>query len=117
VSAPDAMRGDVWLADLDEGRGREQAGVRPVLVVSATEIGTGPSDLAVIVPLTTTYRPGLPLHVPVTPPDGGTRRASYAMTEQIRAVSRHRLLEPWGAVDAETLRQVDRRLLVVLDLI
>jgi mRNA-degrading endonuclease toxin of MazEF toxin-antitoxin module len=39
------------------------------------------------------------------------------MTEQIRAVSRHRLLEPWGAVDAETLRQVDRRLLVVLDLV
>jgi mRNA-degrading endonuclease toxin of MazEF toxin-antitoxin module len=39
------------------------------------------------------------------------------MTEQIRAISRHRLLEPWGAVDAETLRQVDRRLLVVLDLV
>jgi mRNA interferase MazF len=117
VSTPDAVRGDIWLADLDEGRGREQQGVRPVLIVSATELGAGPSGLAVIVPLTTTHRPGLPLHVPITPPDGGTRRESYAMTEQIRAVSRHRLLEPWGAVDADTMRQVERRLLVLLDLV
>ncbi|MFM9123769.1 MAG: type II toxin-antitoxin system PemK/MazF family toxin, partial [Actinomycetota bacterium] len=33
MSAPRAARGEVWLADLDAGHGREQEGVRPVLVV------------------------------------------------------------------------------------
>ena len=60
MSAPRAARGEVWLADLDAGHGREQAGVRPVLVVSATELGSGPSGLAIVVPLTTTHRPTQP---------------------------------------------------------
>ncbi|MGI9116901.1 MAG: type II toxin-antitoxin system PemK/MazF family toxin [Gaiellales bacterium] len=117
MSTAEAARGEVWLADLAEGRGREQSGVRPVLVVSATEIGTGPGDLAVIVPLTTTHRPGQALHVSIEPPDGGTRRASYAMVEQIRAVSRARLLRRWGAIGDGTMAQVDFRLSALLDLI
>ena len=116
MNGPAAARGDVWLADLDEGRGHEQAGVRPVLVVSASEIGTGPGDLAVVVPLTTTFRAAQPLHVAIEPPDGGTRQASYAMTEQIRAVSRERLLRHWGAIDDDTMERVDHRLRVLLDL-
>ena len=117
MSAPDAARGEVWLADLDEGRGREQAGVRPVLVVSATELGTGPSGLAVVVPLTTTHRPGQPLHVELLPPDGGTRRVSYAMTEQLRAVSRTRLVRRWGAVADPAMARVEHRLRALLDLV
>lgn len=117
MTAPEAMRGDVWLADLGEGRGHEQSGVRPVLVVSASEIGTGPGGLAVIVPLTTTHRPAQPLHVGVMPPEGGTRRPSYVMSEQVRAVSRNRLLRHWGAIDDRTMDAVDHRLRVVLDLV
>jgi len=116
MNGPVAARGDVWLADLDEGRGREQAGMRPVVIVSATEIGAGPGDLAVIVPLTTTHRAGQPLHVELAPPDGGTRRHSYAMTEQIRSVSRGRLLRRWGAVEERTMAAIDHRLRVLLDL-
>ncbi|MFM7245942.1 MAG: type II toxin-antitoxin system PemK/MazF family toxin [Actinomycetota bacterium] len=117
MSAPRAARGEVWLVDLDAGHGREQAGVRPVLVVSATELGSGPSGLAIVVPLTTTHRPTQPLHVAVRPPDGGTRRVSYAMTEQIRAVSRTRLMRRWGAVSGPTMARVEHRLRVVLDLV
>lgn len=117
MSATRAIRGEVWLAELDEGHEREQAGVRPVLVVSASELGTGPSGLAVVVPLTTTHRPTQPLHVEVRPPDGGTRRVSYVMTEQIRAVSRARLMRRWGAVSAPTMAAVEYRLRVLLDLV
>ncbi len=117
MSIPDAVRGDVWLADLDEGRGREQSGIRPVLVVSATEVGTGRGELAVVLPLTTTHRPEQPLHVEVVTPEGGTRHTSYVMTEQIRSISRGRLLEHWGSVSHATMGRVEYRLRTLLDLL
>jgi len=41
-------RGEVWLADLDPTRGHEQAGRRPVLVVSDDIFNRGPADLVII---------------------------------------------------------------------
>ena len=45
-------RGEVWLADLDPTRDREQAGRRPVLIVSEDLFNHGPADLVIICPLT-----------------------------------------------------------------
>jgi len=40
----------MWLADLDPTRGHEQAGRRPVLVVSDDIFNRGPADLVIILP-------------------------------------------------------------------
>ena len=60
VSAP--ARGEVWLADLNPVRGHEQAGRRPVLVVSEDLFNRGPAGLAIVLPMTSTLR-GIPSHV------------------------------------------------------
>ena len=104
----EARQGEVWFVELDPTRGREQAGRRLALVVSVDQLGTGPSELAIVVPLTTTVRPN-PLYVAVEPPEGGVREASYAMPEMVRAVSRQRLAERWGMVRDATLEQVLQR--------
>jgi mRNA interferase MazF len=103
-----ARQGEVWFIDLDPTRGREQVGRRPALVVSVDQLGTGPSELAIVVPLTRTERPN-PLYVAIEPPEGGVRDASYAMPEMVRAVSRERLVERWGVVRDATLEQVLKR--------
>lgn len=99
--------GTVWLADLNPTRGREQRGLRPVLVVSPGRFNRGP--LVIAVPFTRTER-RTPLHVPVEPPEGGLRATSYAMCDQVRALSRERLLESWGEVTTPTMRAVVGRL-------
>jgi mRNA interferase MazF len=104
----EARQGEVWFIDLDPTRGREQAGRRPALIVSVDQLGTGPSELAIVVPLTRTERPN-PLYVAIEPPEGGVRDASYATPEMVRAVSRERLVERWGVVRAATLEQVLQR--------
>ena len=53
MSSP--ARGEVWLADLNPVRGHEQAGRRPVLVVSEDLFNQGPAGLAVVLPLTSTF--------------------------------------------------------------
>lgn len=99
---PAARQGEVWFADLEPIRGREQAGRRPVLVISVDQLGTGPSELAIVVPLTRTERPS-PLYVPVEPPEGGLRERSHAMPEMVRSLWRGRLVERWGSASADTL--------------
>jgi mRNA interferase MazF len=108
-SFPDC--GTVWWADLSPTRGREQRGLRPVLVVSPGRFNRG--ALVIGVPFTRTDR-RTPLHVPVEPPEGGLRETSYAMCEQVRALARERLLEPWGLVSTLTMRAVAGRLHLLL---
>jgi mRNA interferase MazF len=109
-------RGEVWLADLEPTRGHEQAGERPVLIISADPINQGPADLVVAVPFTTRRR-AIPTHVEVRPPDGGLRDVSFAMCEQVRSLSAERLgPRPFGVVPTSVLRSVEDRLRLLMDL-
>ena len=64
------FRGEVWFADLDPMRGREQAKKRPCIVISANDFNQGYAGLCIVVPLTTKNRRN-PLHVPLLPPEEG----------------------------------------------
>jgi hypothetical protein len=67
MSAARIARGDVWLADLNPIRGREQSGTRPIVIVSAPFLQR--AGLVVVVPFTTRLR-GLQLAC-VGRPTGG----------------------------------------------
>jgi len=100
---------DVWFADLGAPVGHEQGFQRPALVVSPDQFNHGSAGLVIVVPLTTTAR-GVPLHVLVEPPEGGLRERSFAMCEQVRSLSRERLVDVWGRARPETLREIVMRL-------
>ena len=106
-------RGEIWEADLGPTVGREQAGRRPVLIVSDNALNRSPRGLVVVVPVRGTAG-GLPTHVPVTPPEGGLTRPSVLMTEQVRSVSKDRLGRRLGEVTQATMVQVDQILRFVL---
>lgn len=103
-----ARQGEVWFVDLEPTRGREQAGRRPAAAVSVDQLGGGPGELAIMVPLTSTDHLQR-LHVPIDPPNGGVRQRCYAMPEMVRSVSRERLVERWGILDDVTLIEIARR--------
>jgi len=108
-------RGEIWDVDLDLGRGHEQAGRRPALVVSADAFNHGPAGLVVVLPLTTRPK-GIPLHVEIASPEGGVRAASWVKPEDVRSISTGRLRRRRGTVSVATLRAVETRLRVLLDL-
>ncbi|MBX7235590.1 MAG: type II toxin-antitoxin system PemK/MazF family toxin [Caldilineales bacterium] len=109
-------RGEIWLADLDPTRGHEQMGWRPVLIVSANLFNHGPAGLVFVLPLTRTFR-GIPVHVPVEPPEGGLREPSYILCDGLRSIAKERLHgPPWGKVSAATMRQVEDRLRILISL-
>lgn len=112
---PILIRGDVWEADFDPVRGREQAVRRPALIVSADVHNQGPGQLVTVLPLTSRDR-RLPLHVAIQPPQGGLGLPSFAMCEQARVFAVERLLRWRGSVAAETMEAVEDRPRILLEL-
>jgi mRNA interferase MazF len=109
------MRGEVWNVNLDPTKGREQRGTRPALVVSHNTFNRSPADLVVVVPLTSTHR-GIPFHVKIEPPEGGVKNTSYAKTEDVRSISKERLIKRLGSVSMGTMAMVSDRIRILLDL-
>jgi mRNA interferase MazF len=111
----DPLRGEIWMVDLNPTRGREQRGRRPALVVSTNTFNRGPADLVVVLPITGTQR-GIPLHVRISPPEGGLKKLSFVKIEDVRSVSKGRCMKRWGRVAPRTMATVEDRLRVLLEL-
>jgi mRNA interferase MazF len=110
-------RGEVYLARLDPTAASEQAGSRPVIIVSRDAINRA-SPVVIVVPCTTwsARRRLYPSQVLIRAPDGGLRAHSLALGEQVRALSKRRLMDRWGALQPETLRRLERALQIAMDL-
>ncbi len=115
MAANDPQRGDVWLVNLDPTKGREQAGTRPALIVSADLLNASRAELVILVPITSRNR-AIATHVGIDPPEGGLTMASYAKTEDVRSVSIDRLKKKLGRVTTTTMATVSDRLRIVMDL-
>lgn len=98
------LRGDVLWADLDPVQGREQAGRRPVLVLSH-DIFNERSGTAIAAAITSSSQgAGFPLTVELA--SGGLPKRSWVKVGQIRTLSRQRLGKRLGRVTPEELLRV-----------
>ena len=104
-----AIRGEVWLTDLSPVRGHEQAGRRPVLIVSDDLFNQGPAGLVIVLPITSTVR-RIPSHVEVVPPEGGLKVRSAVLCDGVRSISTDRLHACWGQVNPRTMVAVENAL-------
>lgn len=113
MASTEPLRGEVWLVSLGAARQGEPGKNRPAVIVSADEILAGVQDeLVVVVPVSSSRTPsGLR---PTVSPDEGVDVDSVAVCRGVRAVTRTRLLRPLGRLDPETLREVERSLIMVL---
>ena len=110
-------RGDVFDARLDPTEGAEQAGVRPVVVVSRNAINQY-SAVIVVAPLTTATnvkRP-YPNNVSIAQGEAGLTADSVLLGGQIRAIAKSRLLRKRGDLSPNTIAQIDQALRITLDL-
>ncbi|SRR5713101_7992626 len=109
-----ARRGEIWLADFGEPVGREQAGIRPAVVVSADPLNESRAGVVIVVPCTTARR-DLPSHIELDPQKCGLDEVSYAKCEDVKSVSERRLVARLGATDGEALFEITRTLKFLLD--
>ncbi len=109
--------GDVWLADLSPVIGSEQAGRRPVVIVSGPLHLSLPHAVVFVVPVTSRDR-GLRHQIPITSQSSGlSKLPSFTRPEDTRAVAYQRLDHRLGAITPGELAAVRRVLRAFLDLL
>lgn len=98
-------RGDVYLADLGEGVGSEQHGVRPVMVIQ-NNVGNKYSPTITVLPITTKIHKskGLPTHVIINHM-GGLDEISAIMAEQISTIDKTKLFTYLGTIPQEAMKK------------
>lgn len=107
-------RGDIWYADLSPAVGSEQAGVRPVVIIQ-NEKGNRFAPTVIVAAVTSQNKKKLPTHVRLDE-DTGLAKTSVVLAEQVRTLSKHRLLERVGAVSTQKMQEIGRALCVSMEL-
>lgn len=106
----EAVRGDIFWVDFNRGRGSEQHGRRPALVVQ-NDVGNRVASTTIVVALTTRLREPVPPHqVLLRATATALPRDSMAKCDQILTVSKDRLLNLAGHLEEADLTAVDAAL-------
>jgi mRNA interferase MazF len=97
------LRGEIYWADLNPARGHEQAGLRPVLILSHDVFNTKSETVIAMAITSQAQRAGFPLTLALRP--HVLPKPSWVKISQIRTISVHRLGKKIAVLDAETLSQ------------
>lgn len=108
-------KAEIWNAVLNDSRGSEQKGFRPVLIVSGNLLNTYAPVLWVC-PLTTkikNYKGDIILKPTAK---NGLSQQSEVLTMQLRSISKDRLVEKVGTIEADQLIELRNGLKEILEM-
>jgi mRNA interferase MazF len=97
------LRGELRWADLDPTRGRDQSGLRPVLILSHDVFNERSGTVIAMALTSQPQRAGFPLTLELTSPK--LKKPSWLKISQIRTLSVDRIGKRLGRVSAEELSQ------------
>ncbi len=110
-------RGEVSLVSLDPTVGAEIRKTRAAVVVQ-NDLANRRSPVTIVAAVTSQIEePLYPTEVLVRAPEGGLTTDSVVLLNQIRSVDKGRLVRRLGVLKPETMREVDRALLLSLGLV
>jgi mRNA interferase MazF len=103
------QRGQIYFVNLNPVKGREQAGPRPVLVLSINEINALPLVVTVVVGTKgANVRQNYPTNVRVAPEESGLALETVFLCFQMRSLDPSRFsTEPAGVLSAIKMAEVE----------
>lgn len=107
-------RGDIWLVNFNPGRGSEQKGIRPALVVQ-NDIGNEYGSTTIVAAITTTIKE-FPVTILLPRAAAGLDRQSMVNTAQLLTVDKTRLIRKLGVLNQAQVTQVDQALKISVGL-
>ena len=115
---PIPRRGEIWDVNWSPGRGAEQQGTRPALIIQNDRGNASPSyPLTIVASMSRTERE-LPLHVRISAsPENGLAYDTDVKCEQLLTIEKTRLLRRRGSISEEEMRRVDTALRLSLNLL
>jgi len=114
---PSPRRGEIWDVNWSPGRGAEQQGTRPALIIQNDRGNASLSyPLTIVASMSRTERE-LPLHVRITPNhENGLTDHTDVKCEQLMTIEKSRLIRRRGMITSEEMLRVDQALRLSLNL-
>jgi mRNA interferase MazF len=113
----EVRRGYLYWVDWSPGRGSEQAGLRPALVIQTDAANRAASYPNTIVLAVSSAGRDVYTHVAIEPcPSNGLTRRSYVKCEQVMTISKSRLQGRLGSLTAGEMNRVTEALKQALDM-
>ena len=109
-------RGEIYFVDLSPSHGREQAGRRPVLVVSNDAINRLPLVVTAVAGTTANIGAAYPTNVLVSAAESGLPEDTVFLCFQVRSLDASRFGQPAGRLQAARMAEVDAALRLVFSL-
>ena len=107
-------KGHVYIADLNPRMGTEPGKVRPIVVVQ-TDLLNGLHPSTVICPITTQVQPKAQyLRVHLAAGEGGLKKPSDILVDQIRAIDSRRFVKATGKISPRSLKKLMENLRILL---
>jgi mRNA interferase MazF len=102
-------QGEIWRANLNPSHGSEQAGTRPVVIVSGNLLNAN-LPIVIMMPLTSRIKnyKGHPVLEPSK--SNGLKARSEILVFHVRSVAKDRLQQKIGRVEPEELKQLVKTL-------
>lgn len=100
-------RGEVYVVDWGQGKGSEQSGIRPSLVIQ-NDTGNQFSPNVIVASLTSAPNKAYPFLVPYTAKETGLEKDGYVDLASIVTISQQRLRGKCGQFSKTKMVEVDR---------
>lgn len=112
----DIKRGDIFLANFEPIKGKEQGGIRPALIVQ-NNIANKTSPVIIVAAITSRiFTKNFPTNVFISKEDSGLDKNSTILLNQIRTIDKIRLIKKIGELDNFLMNNVDMALKISLGL-
>jgi mRNA interferase MazF len=102
----ECRRGEIYLVNWNPGRGSEQTGIRPALIIQ-NDIGNKYSPTTIIAAITTVGSKTYPFIVAIKPRESGLERDSFVNLAQIMTIGKERLDKKLGELSDKKMLEID----------
>ncbi len=114
MTAPSPRRGEVWMVNFSPGRGSEQRGVRPALMIQ-NDVGNEYAATTIVAAVTSTIKP-YPVTVTLKRGEGGLPQPSMVNLAQILTIDKSRLQRRLGTLPPELIDKVNSAIKIRLEI-
>ena len=105
-------RGEIWLVKFNPGRGSEQKGIRPALIIQ-NDTGNQYASTTVIAAITTTLKK-YPVTVIIDKGAGGLKEPSMVNLAQVLTIDKERLIKRIGQLGTDKMQEIDEAIRISL---
>ena len=106
-------RGEIWMVNFNPGRGSEQKGVRPALIIQ-NNVGNQYASTTIVSAITSTLKK-YPVTVLIPKGKGGLKESSMVNLAHILTIDKGRLMRKLGNLEEDKIAEVNEAIKISLN--